>query len=198
LTKNIIKIIFEVSSTLNIPAVILGGLALPAYNVSRSTIDIDICIYVETQEILERFIKKLKVNGIYTRHNPKIDQDLFTVFGENNEAEIWLKPCSTFNWDKQMLEKCRTFSSYANVLALEDFILTKLARDDRSSTDIDDIMQLIITNKNKIDWEYLSYRLRWKDVMEDFKDILDVFKADLDENLREMSKEILDKFKYID
>jgi len=198
LTKNIIQIIFEVSSTLKIPAVIIGGLALPAYNVSRSTIDIDICIYVETQEILERFIEILKINGITTLQNPKIDQDLFTIFGENNEAEIWLKPCSTFNWDDQMLEKCRTFSSYVNVLALEDFILTKLARDDRSSTDIDDIMQLIITNKNKIDWGYLSYRLKWKDLMEDFKEILEGFKADLDENLRETSKEILDKFQYKD
>ena len=198
MTKNIIQIIFEVSSTLKIPAVIIGGLALPAYNVSRSTIDIDICIYVETQEILERFIEKLKINGISTLQNPKIDQDLFTVFGENNEAEIWLKPCSTFNWDEQMLKKCRPFSSYVNVLALEDFILTKLARDDRSSTDIDDIMQLIITNKNKIDWGYLNYRLKWKDLMEDFKDILEGFKADLDENLRETSKEILDKFMYKD
>ena len=97
-----------------------------------------------------------------------------------------------------MLEKCRPFSSYVNVLALEDFILTKLARDDRSSTDIDDIMQLIITNKNTIDWGYLSYRLKWKDLIEDFKDILEAFKADLDENLRETSNEILTKFKYKD
>lgn len=66
MTKNIIQIIFEVSSTLKIPAVIIGGLALPAYNVSRSTIDIDICIYVETQEILVRFIEKLKINSIST------------------------------------------------------------------------------------------------------------------------------------
>lgn len=198
MTKNIIQIIFEVSSTLKIPAVIIGGLALPAYNVSRSTIDIDICIYVETQEILVRFIEKLKINSISTLQNPRINQDLFTVFGENNEAEIWLKPCNTFNWDEQILEKCRPFSSYVNVLALEDFILTKLARDDRSSTDIDDIMQLIITNKNTIDWGYLSYRLKWKDLIEDFKDILEAFKADLDENLRETSNGILTKFKYKD
>ena len=195
MTKNIIQIIFKTASALNIPAVIIGGLALPAYNVSRSTIDIDICIYVETQEILDQFIENLKKNNIKSLQSPKIDHNLFTVFGENNEAEIWLKPCSTFNWDKQMSEKRRLFSSYVYVLAIEDFILTKLARDDRSSIDIDDIMQVMIANKSTIDWEYLHYRLRWKDLIEDFKNILKVFKADLDKNMREISKDILEKFR---
>jgi len=133
LTKNIIQKIFEITSTLNIPAVILGGLALPAYNVLRATFDIDICIYVETQETLDQFIYQLNNCGLKTLQNPKIDQDLFIVFGDNNEAEIWLKPCSTFNWDQKMLEKRVQFSSYVYVLAIEDFILKKLARDDRSS-----------------------------------------------------------------
>jgi len=45
--------------------------------------------------------------------------------------------------------------------------------------DIDDIMQLIIANKKQIDWNYLFYRLKWRDLMEDFKEILKVFKADI-------------------
>ncbi|MHA1658425.1 MAG: hypothetical protein ACTSUT_04790 [Promethearchaeota archaeon] len=63
MTKNIIQIIFKTASALNIPAVIIGGLALPAYNVSRSTLDIDVCIHVETQEILDQFMDNLKKNN---------------------------------------------------------------------------------------------------------------------------------------
>ncbi|MHA1489886.1 MAG: hypothetical protein ACTSRI_09540 [Promethearchaeota archaeon] len=63
MTKNIIQIIFKTASALNIPAVIIGGLALPAYNVSRSTLDIDVCIHVETQERLDQFMDNLKKNN---------------------------------------------------------------------------------------------------------------------------------------
>ena len=45
------------------------------------------------------------MENVYTHQNPKIDKDLFTVFGYNNEAEIWLKPCDAFRWDKEMIDK---------------------------------------------------------------------------------------------
>ena len=99
------QIIFSEATRLKIPAIILGGLALPAYNVFRTTIDIDICIYVNSQEVLDEFIIALKNNNIETLQQPKIEHDLFTVFGQNYEAEIWLKPCDAFSWDLQMVER---------------------------------------------------------------------------------------------
>ena len=66
-----------------------------------------------------------------------------------------------------------------HVLAIEDFILTKLARGDRSSTDIDDIIQLLIANKDNIDREYLHYRLRWMDLLSDFNEILKKSKIEI-------------------
>lgn len=164
--------IFEIGSKLSIPCVLIGGLALPAYNVVRTTLDIDIAIYVKTQEELNNFIDALSQNGIKTLQNPKINHDLFTIFGKNNEAEIWLKPCDTFNWDQKMIKKTFIIEKNMKVLSIEDFILTKLARSDRSSTDINDVIQILIANTNSINWDYLYYRLNWAEVKEDFENLL--------------------------
>ena len=176
--NDLFRTIFNETARLNIPAVVIGGLALPAYNVARLTLDIDICIRVSSQDVLNQFINALKENDISTLQNPKIDQDLFTVFGKHSEAEIWLKPCDAFSWDDKMVKRMQVYIVNVHVLAIEDFILTKLARGDRSSTDIDDVIQLLIANKDNIDREYLHYRLRWMDLLSDFNVILKKSKID--------------------
>ena len=178
--NDLFRIIFNVTTRLKIPAIVIGGLALPAYNVARLTLDIDICICVTSQDVLNQFVNALKENDISTLQNPKIDQDLFSVFGKNSEAEIWLKPCDAFSWDDQMVKRMQVYTINVHVLAIEDFILTKLARADRSSTDIDDIIQLLIANKDNIDQEYLHYRLRWVDLLSDFSEILNKSKIDFE------------------
>ncbi len=94
-----------------------------------------------------------------------------------------------------MVEKIRKFFANVYVLAVEDYILTKLARFDRSSIDISDILKILIANKDELDWEYLRFRLDWIDLESDFKEILEGFKFDFNNNLRNISKEVLDKFK---
>lgn len=192
--SDFLQIIIDTASHLKITSVIIGGLALPAYKVARTTLDIDICINIKSQEKLNQFIKSLKENDISTIQNPKLDQDLFTVFGKNNEAEIWLKPCDAFNWDEQMVAKIQLFFESVKVLAVEDYLLTKIARADRSSTDISDVLQILIANKDNLDWKYLRFRLKWVDIESDFKEILNGFELDFDNHIRDVSKEILDKF----
>ena len=94
-----------------------------------------------------------------------------------------------------MLENTIQFQNNFDVLSVEDFILTKLARADRSSTDINDILQILITNKKNIDWEYLHYRLKWIDLVENFKEILHAFTLEFDQQYKNLSKEIIEKFK---
>ena len=65
------------------------------------------------------------------------------------------------------------------VLTIEDFLATKLARSDRSTTDIDDVIQLLIVNEENIDQEYLYQRLDHLDLLEDFKKILQELDLDL-------------------
>lgn len=190
--SKILQIILDLTTQYKITTVIIGGLALPAYNVARTTLDIDICIKIKSQEQLNTFIEALKENEINTKQQPKIDHDLFTVFGKNNEAEIWLKPCDAFQWDDQMVEKIQLFFGGVYVLAIEDYILTKLARSDRSSVDIDDILNIIITNRDSIDWEYFRFRIKWADLENDFKELIKAFELDFNNNVRNISKDILD------
>lgn len=193
--SNILQIILDVASHDKITTVIIGGLALPAYNVARTTLDIDVCIKIESQEQLNTFIEALKEKEINTKQQPKIDHDLFTVFGKNSEAEIWLKPCDAFQWDDQMVDKIQLFFGDVYVLAVEDYMLTKLARSDRSSIDIDDVLRIIIANKNSLDWDYFLFRIKWADLENDFKEIVKAFELDFNNNIRNISRDILDKLK---
>jgi len=194
LISNLLQVILDTTSDLNITTVIIGGFALPAYNVTRTTLDLDICVNIKSQEELDLLIKFLREQDIKTIQNPKLGQDLFTVFGRNNEAEVWLKPCDAFQWDEQMVERIQQFFEDINVLAVEDYILTKIARADRSSTDISDILQILIANKDRLNWKYLQFRLKWANIEIDFKEILKGFELDFDSHIRDVSKEILDKF----
>ena len=192
--SDLLQAIINSAASCDLPIVIIGGLALPAYNIARSTLDLDICIYVKNQEDLNEFINNLKKGEITTIQAPKINHNLFTVFGKGGEAEIWLQPCDTFHWDEKMINRIQNFYSNVHVLAVEDYILTKLARSDRSSTDINDILQILIANTKTIDWEYLIYRLKWVDLENEFSEVLKGFKSDLANNFRSISNDILDKF----
>lgn len=192
--SDLLQDVLEIAFHLKITSVIIGGLALPAYKVARTTLDIDICIYIKSQEKLDLFIKSLEEIDINTIQNPKLDQDLFTVFRKNNEAKIWLKPCDAFNWDEQMVAKIQPIFESVKVLAVEDYILIKVARIDRSSTDISDVLQILIANKDKIDWKYLKFRLKWANIESDFKEIIKAFELDFNNHIRNVSKQILDKF----
>lgn len=185
----------ELTSNLGIPTVLIGGLALPAYNVARTTLDIDICIYVDIQEQLDLFINNLEKVEIYTKQKPKIVHDVFTVFEKKNEAEIWLKPCDAFDWDEIMLKKTRSFQKNLDVLAVEDFIITKLGRTDRSSVDISDILQILIANNDRIEWKYLQYRLNWAGLTDDFIEIINAFSLDIDSQYRDIAKSLIERFK---
>ena len=193
--SNILQIILDVASHDKITTVIIGGLALPAYNVARTTLDIDVCIKIESQEQLNTFIEALKEKENNTKQQPKIDHDLFTVFGKNSKAEIWLKPCDAFQWDDQMVDKIQLFFGDVYVLAVEDYILTKLARSDRSSIDNDDVLKIIIANKDSLDWDYFHFRIKWADLENDFKEIVKAFELDFNNNIRNISRDILDKLK---
>ena len=192
--SSLLQTILYVTSHLKITTVIIGGLALPAYNVARTTLDIDICIKIESQKHLNLFIKALKEKDISTKQHPKTDHDLFTVFRNENESEIWLKPCDDFQWDEQFTNKIHHFFEDVYVLAVEDYILTKIARADRSSIDISDILKILIANKDKFDWDYFRFRLKWAGLVTDFKEVIKAFELDFDDNLSTLSKNILDKF----
>ena len=54
---------------------------------------------------------------------------------------------------------------------------------------------IIISNKDSLDWDYLHYRIKWLDLESDFKEIVKAFELDFNNNIRNISRDILDKFK---
>lgn len=171
---DLLRTIVNVCKSLNITWVIIGGLALPAYGVTRTTLDLDIAIYVKTNQELQSLVKKLEINHIKTVQKPKISHLVFTVFSTrfHDEAEIWLHPCDAFIWDKEMIERIKVVSGETNlrVLAPEDFLMTKLARKDRSNIDLQDIVQVILSEK-KIDWTYLIKRTLKLELFADLQEL---------------------------
>ncbi|MBD3198273.1 MAG: hypothetical protein GF317_24705 [Candidatus Lokiarchaeota archaeon] len=83
------------------------------------------------------------------------------------------------------------FRGLIRVLSLEDYIMTKLARTDRTSTDINDILQLLIANRDFINWEYLHFRLDWLNIRKDFEDLIEIFNREIEPNFKDKAKEIL-------
>lgn len=120
-------------------------MVLPAYSVARATLGINFCIHVK---------------------KPKLEHPMFHIFtGDGRgEGEIWLTPCDGFRWDAEMLERTRDFHGRFRVLAPEDFLVAKLGRVDRSSTDVDEVMQILFQNQGTLDWEYLKKRATWAGV----------------------------------
>jgi hypothetical protein len=161
--NNLIDIVFEIVSELNIPAVI---------------IDIHISIFFRTQDELDNFIKKLNDYGFETKQLPRIEHDLFTIFGHSSEAEIWLKPCDAFEWDEEMASRRMRFFKKIYVLSKEDYILTKFLRMDRSSIDLQDIIQIIVNNYESINWNYLIFRLKSYNAFNQFDEIIEKIKKE--------------------
>ena len=156
-----------------LPSVIIGGLALPAYNIARTTIDIGFCIYAKTQKSLDKFIAFLAADDIFTAQNPQTSDILFVVFtSDHDEAEVWLTPCDRFRWDPEMVHRILHFTKEYCVLSPEDFITAKLGRAGRAETDIDDVMQIVINNATSLDWKYLEERVQWAGLNEDLRKVL--------------------------
>ena len=169
--------IMQVAANLGLKAVIIGGIALPAYNAARTTLDLDLCISFPSQKRIQEFLEDLAKKGIRTLQKPKINHDLFTIFGNRNEAEIWLHPCDAFKWDEEMENRIIKFGSKFYVLSIEDYLLTKLAREDRSSIDISDVLQIFIANYKKIDWDYFNFRLKLNKQLSSIHSIWEEFES---------------------
>ncbi|MFW9995948.1 MAG: hypothetical protein ACFFD4_28165 [Candidatus Odinarchaeota archaeon] len=59
------------------------------------------------------------------------------------------------------------------MLSTEDYLLTKLARQDRSAADVQDVLQIIIFQK-ELEWDYLIPRLKKLGLLPVFKPIVEM------------------------
>ncbi len=162
-------------------------MALPAYGAGRSTYDLDIAIEFKTQNDIDNLLAKLRDHDVQTAQKPKLDHLVFVVFQltMKDEAEIWLQPCSGFPWDDLIIsrissQKMEPFSYHINILSTEDFIMTKLGRQDRSVTDLQDVIQIILAQQS-IDWKYLIQRAKKYHLLDIIKNLVEKIQKNIPE-----------------
>ncbi|MFQ5976525.1 MAG: DUF6036 family nucleotidyltransferase [Candidatus Heimdallarchaeota archaeon] len=172
----ILKAIIASCKTVGLDWALVGGMALPAYGVTRTTLDLDVAISFNSSTEISDFLSELQQHKVQTLQNPQLEHLVFVIFSIElkDEAGIWLAPCDAFGWDDEIINRIQPVEGDPNlrVLSPEDFILTKLARDDRSYIDIQDVLQILLAQQLSIDWSYLLTRASQQGIKSDLQEIL--------------------------
>jgi predicted nucleotidyltransferase len=136
---------------------LIGGYALPAYGLIRATVDIDIAIFMKSQDPIQ-LKKELEKAGFqvssFTEDTPCF---ILTNVKTATEIEVWAKP-DGITLDAECLrrrQKVNIAESKFWIIGPEDFIVNKLARRDRRSQDEVDVLSVLENNKLKLDTDYL-------------------------------------------
>jgi len=169
------------------PYAVLGGLAIPAYGVPRSTVDVDIGLAVSEEGKVREIMQKLKARKMAMLEEAKPEYTMVYLSDRENlvDVEIWFKP-DGITWSEEVLRRRwrvtfkldeKPFEVY--VLSPEDFIVNKLARMDRSARDEEDVVGVMASSKDKIDWKYLNRRAKEEkvsDMMYELREKISSFK----------------------
>jgi len=153
----------------NIPSMLIGGYALPAYGRIRATQDVDIAIAPSFPRV-EKLRKRLIERDFQLPASPSEQAPLFVLTDVENKAEIeiWTKPDGVV-FDRDLLRKRvrvhpfhDDFEMYA--IGPEDFIVNKLSRKDRGVQDEMDVVSVLAHQRGKLDCKYLEKRAKAADV----------------------------------
>ena len=159
---------------------LIGGIALPGYGVTRTTLDLDVAISFQSEIDISNFLSELEKYNVKTAQVPNITHLVFVIFCLDvpDEAEIWLAPCDAFPWNDEIINRIRVIDQQPTIriLSPEDFITTKLARSDRSSIDLQDVLEILLAQENDIDWDYLFQRITSLKLNSDLQKILTLIK----------------------
>jgi hypothetical protein len=156
---------------------LIGGHALPAYGQIRATMDVDLAIAADYQDIV-RLQEQLRERGYQVPAKPDPAAPLFIVTDLENrfEVEIWTKPDGVI-FDEELLRRRVKVHPFNNafemfVIGPEDFIVNKLARQDKGVQDEQDVISVLKRQKGKLDYDYLAKRAQQANVNEQLQLIM--------------------------
>jgi predicted nucleotidyltransferase len=156
---------------MQIPHMLIGGNALPAYGQIRATQDLDLAIAVEYSDEV-KLRKHLKQLGYQLPSEPDEKAPVFFVTDLENmtEIELWTKPDGV-TFDEELLHRrieVRPFSDDFKIFVIgpEDFIVNKLARKDRGVQDEQDVVSVLKLQKDNLDYAYLEKRAKAANTVE--------------------------------
>jgi len=158
--KNIIKKILKISEENNLNLMLMGGIAVSVWGNPRATYDIDVIIQCEKKDIdkllkifenncfeieKERPLKSIKnlyfVTLFYPKKRKKFIIDIFLTEGEYFKEAISRKIF------------IKVFDIKIPVISPEDLIIYKLIS--RRERDLEDIRDILVIQKNKLDINYI-------------------------------------------
>ena len=149
----------------DVPYMIIGGYALPAYGRIRATQDLDVAIAASISEV-ERLHTTLRERDFMIPQAPQEEASMYFLLDQENSAEIeiYTEPDGVI-WNKELLERRIRVHPFnddfeAFVIGPEDFIINKLAREDRAAQNEDDVVSVLRMQEGKLDYRYLTRRAR--------------------------------------
>ncbi|OGD45689.1 hypothetical protein A3K69_08780, partial [Candidatus Bathyarchaeota archaeon RBG_16_57_9] len=139
---------------------VIGGYALPFYGRIRTTLDLDVAVAVEDDEFIGLCSRAEEDGYRVSLGSPLNPYCIYLDTVTGFEVEVWRRP-DGLRWDQETLRRRRRFSVDGLglwVVSPEDFIVTKLARPDRSAQDEMDVKSVLERSGTELDWRYLSAR----------------------------------------
>ena len=155
---------------LHIEHMLIGGYALTAYGQIRATQDIDMAIVADYERSTKLQAELVRL-GYQIPSPPSPEAPLFLVADVKMqlELEMWTKPDGVV-FDSDLLSrrvKVRPFADKFEIFVIgpEDFIVNKLARQDRGVQDEQDALSVLALQKGKLDYVYLRNRAKHANVI---------------------------------
>ena len=163
MAKNILLIVLsellKLCKTHKTKIVLMGGMAVSVYARPRATYDIDGIISIKEEQI-EDFLRALKKSGfIYDKKEPvKFIQKLPFITLCYAKYKTYVDLFIARNeFQKNILsraKKVRFNKASLNIISPEDLILIKLQTG--RARDVEDVRDMILENREKIDFRYLK------------------------------------------
>lgn len=163
MTKNtlieIIKKLQKICNKQKIKIAFTGGIAVGIYGIPRTTYDVDGVILVE-RENLQDFLLILSKQGFkYDRKKPiKVIQNMEFITLIYSKYKMYVDLfLASGEFQRQILQSARSvkFNKIKiNIISPENLILLKLQSG--RQRDFEDVREIILRNKNKLDFVYLE------------------------------------------
>ena len=177
-----LQAIWNALQSMNIPAAVMGGLAMSAWKYPRATRDVDLLIGMETRQ-LDKILPQLQALGIQPKHNPPI-----MPLGQLNIIQMLYEPPEAFMevqidlllaetdylrtaLERRLPTQLPDTSIETAVLTCEDLILHKLLAG--RLIDLADIAALLKLNLASLDRHYLAH---WANQLQLVAEIASVWK----------------------
>jgi hypothetical protein len=172
--KEVLTVLIKKFEQQNIRYALIGGFAMGLWGMGRSTVDIDFLVYRDDMEKVNTIMTGLGYECKYQTENVSQYISPLKVFGEVDFLHAFREASLDM---LQRAEKKKVFEELIiNVLRPEDLIGLKLQaiknNPERKQQEMNDILFLVDTYKDKMDWALIERYAKILDMEEVYRDIV--------------------------